>query len=41
MELSASELKQIKKASKGPFLTRNEFLDRHPELSLVTLDRHA
>jgi len=31
-ELTAGELKQIKKALKGPFLTRNEFLNRHPEL---------
>jgi len=27
------ELKAIKKALKGPFVTKSEFLKRHPELS--------
>lgn len=31
-ELTKEELKQIKEALKGPFLTKAEFLKRHPEL---------
>jgi hypothetical protein len=31
--LSKCELKWIKKASEGPFLTKSEFLKIHPELS--------
>lgn len=32
-ELSKKELKQIKKALKGPFISKAEFLKRHPELN--------
>lgn len=32
-ELPATELKQIKKALKGPFLSKKTFLKKHPELS--------
>ncbi len=32
-ELSKKELKQIKRALKGPFISKAEFLKRHPELS--------
>ena len=32
-ELTEEELQQIRKALKGPFLTKAEFLKRHPELS--------
>ncbi|MBD3259501.1 hypothetical protein GF371_02610 [Candidatus Woesearchaeota archaeon] len=32
-ELTAEELKKVKEALKGPFLTKEEFLKRHPELS--------
>ncbi len=32
-ELSKDELDQTKKALKGPFLTKSEFLKRHPELA--------
>ncbi len=32
-ELSKEELKKIKKAMKGPFLTKSEFLRRHTELA--------
>lgn len=32
-ELTKEELKEIKKAMKGPFLTKSEFLKKHPELS--------
>jgi len=31
-ELSDEESKQIKKAMKGPFISEEEFLKRHPEL---------
>jgi len=31
--LNREELKQIKEALKGPFLTKTEFLKKHPELS--------
>ena len=31
-ELSDEEIKQMKKAMKGPFLREEEFLKRHPEL---------
>ena len=32
-ELTKDELRKIKKAMKGPFLTKSEFLRRHPKLS--------
>jgi len=32
-ELSKEELKQIRKALKGPFLSKSEFLKRHPHLN--------
>lgn len=32
-ELDEQELSQVKKALKGPFLTKSEFLKRHPELA--------
>ena len=32
-KLSKEELKEIKRAMKGPFLTKTEFLRRHPELA--------
>lgn len=32
-ELSAEELVKIKEALRGPFLTKEEFLKRHPELA--------
>lgn len=32
-ELSKEELVRIKKALKGPFLTKSEFLKRHPHLT--------
>ena len=32
-ELPTTELKQIKKALKGPFLSKKTFLKKHPELS--------
>jgi ribosomal protein S13 len=32
-ELSDKELKQIKKAMKSSFLTKSEFIRRHPELN--------
>jgi len=32
-ELSEAELDKIKKAMKGPFLTKSTFLKKHPELS--------
>ena len=31
-ELTAQELAQVRKALKGPFLSKAEFLKRHPEL---------
>ncbi len=34
-ELSEDELKAVKDALKGPFLTKTEFLKRHPELQNV------
>ena len=33
-ELDEEELSQLKKALKGPFLTKAEFLKRHPELDV-------
>ena len=32
-ELNEAELKRIKKAMKWPFLTKAEFLKKHPELN--------
>lgn len=32
-ELSKEELEQIKKAMKGPFLSKSEFLKRHKDLA--------
>ncbi|MBN1968886.1 MAG: hypothetical protein JW870_05930 [Candidatus Delongbacteria bacterium] len=32
-ELSKEELSKVKKALKGPLLTKLEFLKRHPELA--------
>ena len=32
-ELPRAELKQIKKALEGPFLSKKAFLKKHPELS--------
>jgi hypothetical protein len=32
-ELTKEELSQIKKALEGPFLTKSEFLKKHPELA--------
>ena len=32
-ELSKEELAKIKKAMKGPFLTKSEFLKRHSDLT--------
>ena len=32
-ELTKEELKQIKEAMKGPFITKEEFLKKHPELA--------
>ena len=32
-ELTDEELVQVHEALKGPFLTKSEFLKRHPELS--------
>jgi hypothetical protein len=32
-ELTEEELETVRKALKGPFLTRIEFLRRHPELA--------
>ena len=32
-ELSAEELRRVKEAMKGPFLTKSEFLKKHTELS--------
>ena len=31
-ELTKDELKAIKEALKGPFMTKKEFLKKHPEL---------
>ncbi len=31
-ELTNEELKKVTEAMKGPFLTKSEFLKRHPEL---------
>ncbi|MFH1455802.1 MAG: hypothetical protein ABIF40_02530 [archaeon] len=31
-ELTKEELKEIEEARKGPFMTKEEFLKRHPEL---------
>ncbi|PIY59815.1 hypothetical protein COY95_05075 [Candidatus Woesearchaeota archaeon CG_4_10_14_0_8_um_filter_47_5] len=31
-ELSKKELTKIKKAMKGPFMTKSEFLKRHPDV---------
>ncbi len=32
-ELSKEELAKVKKAMKGPFLTKSEFLRKHPDLA--------
>ena len=32
-ELTSEEINKIKQAMKGPFLTKSEFIKRHPELN--------